>query len=117
MHDTRANKMEEGHHTIQAKKRAIHDDTHIWGKTDPTYGGNPPLIPNGEEETAPEAVLVVRFEGEKVLVDLTRGREVRCYQQPKDEQLHLWWQRLHFFALRSACLEKNSRTGPVIVQS
>ena len=67
---------------------------------------------NGEEVTAPEAVLVVRFEGEKVLVDLTRGREVRCYQQPKDEQLHLWWQRLHFFALRGACLEKNARTGP-----
>ena len=44
---------------------------------------------NGEEVTAPEAVLVVRFEGEKFLVDLTRGREVRCYQQPKDEQLHL----------------------------
>ena len=41
MHDTRANKMEEGHDTIQAKKRAIHDDTHIWGKTDPTFGGNP----------------------------------------------------------------------------
>ena len=35
MHDTRANKMEEGHDTIQAKKRAIHDDTHIWGKPDP----------------------------------------------------------------------------------
>ena len=72
---------------------------------------------NGEEETAPEAVLVVRFEGEKVLVDLTRGREVRCYQQPKDEQLHLWWQRLHFFDLRGACLEKHARTGPRIVQS
>ena len=42
MHDTRANKMEEGHDTIQAKKRAIHDDTQIWGETDPTFGGNPP---------------------------------------------------------------------------
>ena len=35
-----ANKMEEGHDTIQAKKRAIQDDTQIWGKTDPTFGGN-----------------------------------------------------------------------------
>ena len=37
--------MEEGHDTIQAKQRAIHDDTHIWGKTNPTFGGNPPPIP------------------------------------------------------------------------
>ena len=44
MHDTRANKMEEGRVTIQAKKRSIHDDTHIWGKTDPTFGGNPTAI-------------------------------------------------------------------------
>ena len=33
--------MEEGHDTIHAKKRAIHDDTQIWGETDPTFGGNP----------------------------------------------------------------------------
>ena len=37
--------MEEGRDTIQAKKRAIHDDTHIWGKTDPTFGGNRALTP------------------------------------------------------------------------
>ena len=64
---------------------------------------------NGEEVTAPEAVLVVRFEGEKVLVDLTRGREVRCYQQPKDEQLHLWWQRLIFFPLRGVMTRRVSK--------
>ena len=39
-YDTWANKMEEGRVTIQAKKKAIHDDTYIWGKTDPTSGGN-----------------------------------------------------------------------------
>ena len=44
MHDTRANKMEERHDTIQAKKRAIHEDTQIWGETDPTFGGNPTAI-------------------------------------------------------------------------
>ena len=44
-HDTRANKMEEGRITIQVKKRAIHDDMKYWGKTDPTFGGNRPLIP------------------------------------------------------------------------
>ena len=44
-HDTWANKMEEGRDTIQGKKRAIHDDTKIWGKTDPTFGGNRPPIP------------------------------------------------------------------------
>ena len=43
MHDTKGNKMEEGHDTIQAKKRAIHDDTQIWGKTDPTFGSIRPL--------------------------------------------------------------------------
>ena len=43
-HDTRANNMEEGHDTIQAKNRVIHDDTHISGETDPTYGGNSPPI-------------------------------------------------------------------------
>ena len=43
-YDTRANKMEEGRITIQVKKRAMHDDTKFWGKTDPTFGGNPPAI-------------------------------------------------------------------------
>ena len=46
---------------------------------------------NGEEETAPEAVLwSSASEGKKVLVDPTRGREVAAitYQQPQDEQLH-----------------------------
>ena len=36
--------MEEGRVTIQVKKRAIHDDTKYWGKTDPTFRGNPPAI-------------------------------------------------------------------------
>ena len=40
----RATKMEEGHDTIQAKKRVIRDDTQIWGETEPTFGGNPVLI-------------------------------------------------------------------------
>ena len=44
MHDTRANKIEEGHDTIHAKKRAIHDDTQIGGEFDPKSGGNPPVI-------------------------------------------------------------------------
>ena len=47
-HDTWANKMEEGRVTIQPKKRAIHDDIQIWGKTDPTFGGNQTPIPAGE---------------------------------------------------------------------
>ena len=34
MHDTRAKEMEEGHDTIHAKERAIHDDTH-GGKSAP----------------------------------------------------------------------------------
>ena len=41
------NKMEEGRVTIQAEKRAIHDDTQFWGETDPTFGGNPPPIRPG----------------------------------------------------------------------
>ena len=44
-HDTRANKMEEYRITIQVKKRAIHDDTRYWGKTDPILGGNRAPIP------------------------------------------------------------------------
>ena len=42
-HDTRANKMEEWRITIQVKKRAIHDDTRYWGKTDPILGEIRPL--------------------------------------------------------------------------
>ena len=63
MHDTRATKMEEGNDTIQAKKKAIHDDTHIWGKTDPTFGENPVLVPGVpvslDDETAIAAALHV----------------------------------------------------------
>jgi len=39
--------MEEGHDTMQAKKRAIDDDTHIWGKPTPHLGGiHPPSVRN-----------------------------------------------------------------------
>ena len=53
-HDTRANKKEEDRITIQVKKRAIHDDTKYWGKTDPTFGGNrPPIqLPHATEAVA-----------------------------------------------------------------
>ena len=51
-HDTRANKMEEWRITIQVKKRAIHDDTRYWGKTDPILGGNRPLIRATDPDSA-----------------------------------------------------------------
>ena len=44
MHDTRANKMEEGHDTIHAKKRAIHDDTQTGRESDLNPVGNPSPI-------------------------------------------------------------------------
>ena len=52
MHDTRANKMEEGHDTIQAKKRAIHDDTQIGGESDPKSGGESDRHPSQRGLTA-----------------------------------------------------------------
>ena len=40
-------KMEEYRIIIPVKKRAIHYDTWYWGKTDPIFGGNRPLIRYG----------------------------------------------------------------------
>ena len=56
--------MEEYRITIQVKKRAIHDDTKFWGKSDPTFGGNPPAIP-------------IRIWGDNRITDL-RGTRPRC---------------------------------------
>ena len=74
--------MEEGHDTIQAKKRAIHDDTHIWGKTNPTFGG-------GRVEDAMHS-LVLPAPNHKVfqsgrLIDKCHVRIVRIVHRQRSE--------------------------------
>ena len=60
MHDTRANKMEEGHDTIHVQKRAIHDDTQFGGKPTLHLGGNHPLSPYGTSISGLEIYCNVR---------------------------------------------------------
>ena len=68
--------MEEYRITIQVKKRAIHDDTRYWGKTDPILGGNRPLIPPGAQDTTlhTAAVKAARMRDLKAHVVTAEGR-------------------------------------------